>query len=312
MKKLLVLAMTLAAANAFALTSSLSFQVSSSGADAFPCNAGIRFVKHTQRDGYNQDGTRCVGTNCCVGNNCLPGMTTTTGTRSEINAAGTILPNILKAKFAFWGPIGGFETATSHTLKANMSEGWHSLVAVGNDFGASVLDAHRAYDANGIRRNKVLFDLSFLFASEHFGAEYFVDMCNYFPENYCGSGVCGINSNDMGVNPGSSWADLIAFYNGTDESVLKYIALSGLKVDVKTVCDTTVKNNVVNQLVSGTFASLNMGSLGNVPPRKCVTRFTFKETHVNKMRPNQAQTGCFKVGTEVNESEDTDVTSVLF
>lgn len=310
MKKLLALTLVLVSANSFALTSSLTFQVSSSGADAFPCNAGIRHLTHTTRDGYNQDGTRCVGTECCVGINCQPGMSTTTGTRSEITSAGTWLPEIMKAKMAYWSAANGWETAASTSLKAEVTSGFKSLITVGADFGSSVLDAHRAYK-DGIRRNNVLFDLSFLFASEHFGAEYFVDMCNYFPENYCGSGNCGINSNDMGVNPGSTWSNLVAFYSGTNESVLKYIDLSGLKVSVKTFCDGVEKNTFADQLVSGTFANLNMASLGAVPPRKCVTRFTFTEKLVNKMRPNQTQTGCFHVGTEVNES-GTDVTSVGF
>jgi hypothetical protein len=309
MKKLLVLTMVLVSANSFALTSRLAFQVRSSGPDAFPCNAGIKHGLTTSTDGY-----RFVKETNCSGGNCVSGFETETGVHggydynsndnstAYVPSYGIYLPDLFKFHVKKYNPTSGFESVVGGTIKATTS-GWRSIVnsdqALGSVVGAG--DLHRVVESN-IRKNNVLSDLVFLFSTEQYGTEYFVDICNYQPETYCGSEDCSVSGADMNVADASYW-QFDAFTSGKSESVLDYINLSGLQVRAILFCDgspvgeptawITAKQNIFHILSA---------NLGTVPAKKCVTRFEFKETLLEQMRKNQLQDACFEVETVIDEA----------
>ncbi len=315
MKKLLVFAMVLASANSFALTSRLAFQVRSSGPDAFPCNAGIRHLVTTDTDGY-----RMQKPSCPTGVlNCVNGFETETGvhggrsyTENDNSVAynpsyGIYLPDFLKGHVKLYNPLTGlFETSTLERKKANTS-GWNSIFASdlteGSKINGTLGDLHRV--GSQPRKNKVLSDLVFLLATEQYGTEYFVDICNYQPELYntCAGEDCYITSSDMSLSPDSHWS-YEARVSGKSESILDYIVLSGLTVRAELWCDGVLKKSSSEVSAQSDFFQILSYDLGKVPAAKCVTRFFFKETRNTKMRLNETQNGCFEVETIVNEGEE--------
>ncbi|MFI5391886.1 MAG: hypothetical protein ACHQYQ_11045, partial [Bacteriovoracales bacterium] len=91
-----------------------------------------------------------------------------------------------------------------------------------------------------------------------------------------------------------------AFISGKKEGTLDYIKVSGLTASAETYCDGVKLGSASLAEITSGLSTLTMGYLNAVPPKRCVTRFSFKEANTS-MRLNQVQNACFEVGTQVDE-----------
>lgn len=283
MKKSLILALALVSATSYAANNTFKFRVFSSGADIFPCNAGIMhsssasaggYIVDTQNPDYNGYGSEIVDS--------------VTNSSSE----GSYVPDLMSYNVVAVDEWTGNQQLIINDKKF-ASGAWNSIFS-GNNY----LDLRYASSINlGIHKendmNSVISSLDFILSSENFGTSYFVDVCYYAPQ----FAPTLTNGQVYSFTSKVSYTDLVS---GRD-----YLANAGVKAQVEMYCDgQQVKKANYQQVLSSSekvfFNKEVFVHNGQYSPEKCVVRYTFTESAKTR-RQHAAHGGQFTLFTDITD-----------
>lgn len=286
MKTSLFVAAALLSINAFAANNTFKFRVFSSGADIFPCNAGIMhagkqaqagYIVDTENPSYNGQGSELVDS-----------VTNT-------SVDGSYLPDYMGYKVVSYDEWTGTQTvnATGKKFAQNDAAVWAAIFQDSKmlDLRDASLIANRLHKENDI--NKVISSLDFVLSSENFGASYFVDICYYAPQ---------FNPNPT-TNQNYSFTSKASFTNlvtGRD-----YLTRAQVKTDVVMYCDGQKVLEKKGQQVLSSAESVFYNkhafvNTNSASPDKCVVRYVFTETS-NGRRNHAAHGGEFTLFTDITD-----------
>ena len=275
--------LSLATTSSFAVSVQFNFDINSSGSSIYPCDAGIRHATHTARICYDRT------TNL----SCDPTTGTTTENQDCVCTGGTTgseeyrLDNFT-ATHADWTDNGDTPTSIMTT-----------------NVGADESAFARLYTANN-EWDKQLTSLTLNFASDLYGAEFYLDVC------YRGPQIKPRGNPNYAMNLQTTLTDLISSNN------LAYSQLADLKVKIDASCDLQGEGSITeiptddaqdNQIsgVSGgdvnfttSYAAFTSGANmvllhdfinngNNKAPRFCKIRYSFIENMRNNSADPMAQ-----------------------
>lgn len=212
---------------AFAVSVEFSFDINSSGPSIYPCNAGIKHAKYSERICYDRvSGDSCNPADTCVENqecNCV-----CTGSTS---GDGETRHDYIVVKAAEW-------TDNGELAGANIAR---NIYAPENNFNAIFNE--------GIKEewNHQITKMTVNLGSERYGAEFFLDICyrgpqiEYFfdAQNNGGFSPNGTGTPNFSMKAQATITDLVS-NNG-----LRYSELADLKVSAVAVCDQQGKGSYV-------------------------------------------------------------------
>lgn len=307
MKLLVSILMSLWAVSAMAVSLEFAFDVNSSGPSIYPCDAGIRHARHTDRVCYDRvtqascSPVLCTNLDQC---NCV-----CTGGAS--NGDGEYRQDFLSAKYAAWTENGSYapSSVSSATVPAQES-GFARMFTNKNEW------------------DKQITSLSFNLGSERYGTDFYLDVCYRGPQIEYWQMYQGQSNSDQNFFPNFAIKLQATVTDLVTANGLKYSTLADLKVKTEVVCDVQGLGNYVyahsgtssttnpvydnaqaHDLVgvtggdknfSTSYAAFNAGSnlyllndwinLGNAnTPRFCKIRYTFTENARNNTANPLAQ-----------------------
>ncbi len=295
------------AVSSYAVSLEFSFDVNSSGTSMYPCDAGIRHARHTERVCYDRvtqascTPALCTNLEQC---NCVCTGSATTGD-------GEYRQDFLQAKHTAWTENGTYASSSvqSSTVSA-LDSGFARIFTNKNEW------------------DKQLTALSFNLGSERYGADFYLDVCYRGPQIEYWQAYQGSTNSDLNYFPNFAIKLQATVTDLVTSNGLNYSTLADLKVKTEVACDVQGLGNYVyahsgtaatttpvydnaqaHDLVSMSsgdknfatgYAAFNAGSnlfllndwinLGNAnTPRFCKIRYTFIENVRNNTANPLAQ-----------------------
>ncbi len=286
MKTSLFVAAALLSINAFAANNTFKFRVFSSGADIFPCNAGIMHAGKQAQNGYIVD-TANPNYNG-YGSQVVDSVTNT-------SVDGSYLPDVMSYSVVAYDEWSGVQSIsqTGKKFANNDSAAWSAIFSSNNivDLRDASLIQYNQHKVNDV--NNVISGLDFVLSSENYGASYFVDICYYAPK---------FAPNPTG-NQNYSFTSKAGFTNlvtGRD-----YLNRAQVKTDVVMYCDgQKIVEKKGQQVLSNSeavfFNKHAFVNSNSASPDKCVVRYVFTETS-NARRNHAAHGGEFTLFTDITD-----------
>lgn len=321
-----VLLISLFSFAAFGVSVEFKFDVNSSGPSIYPCNAGIRHLKYTDRICYD----RLTQQSCTPVEDCRNDAECNCVCTGSTSGDGETRFDYLQVTSAAWSENGRPVGAQVSTNISAPDDKWNSV-----------------FNENSKEEwQNQLTKMSINLGSERYGAEYFLDICYRGPqiEYYHASQIDQSQRGDASPNFSLK---VQATVNDLSTNGLNYAELADLQVSTTVVCDQQGKGNyiyagsaiptgatVYDQIlhdiqgitVSGgqytktvnfrDFNSVNNAYLINefinknkfFTPRFCKVRYAFRENKRNgnspleQLRNWQLQKAEVCTFTEINES----------
>lgn len=206
--KLLFFSLMLLSTSAFAVNVTFNFTVNSSGMSIYPCDAGLKHADHSAEICYDPNtNLSCDPSACSSQDDCDCICTGTPGSTGNTQ----YLADFMTANVADWGDMASTPTNVS-TL---------SVQAGQNSFA-------RLFSANNEWLKQVT-SLTFNFASERYGSEFYLDVC-FRGTQITQPGQGGAHPNYV-MKLQSTLTDLVS------ANTLQYSALSDLNVKITATCD---------------------------------------------------------------------------
>ncbi|OUR97395.1 hypothetical protein A9Q84_13805 [Halobacteriovorax marinus] len=274
--------------SAQAIENTFSFKVYSSGPNIYACNAGIRLLENTNTVGYD------------AGNGSTTATTPGTFTKNGFFYGLTELDED--------NNYARLSSTTGHRA----ADGTNTFVLASADSGAYYWPnamkstAHRSANGNPLALTSLHMELS----SELYGAEYFVDICYDGPKENVWGGHEG-SITEVLASATATFTDLSA--RGTN-GLKDYKLLSGLETKAQIVCTTDDNGAARTSEATTTFSSIANDAafyFSEVPivtnasivgPKKCVIRYSFKETKKSNFRINSAHNMQVILNTELTQT----------
>lgn len=218
MKKLSLLALVLmmCAVNAFAVSLEFAFDVNSSGPSIYPCDAGIRHMKHTERVCYDRVAqVSCNPALCTTQEQC---NCVCTGGAS--NGDGEYRQDFLKASYADWTENGSYapSSVTSGAVSAQEA-GFARIFTATNEW------------------DKQITNLSFNLGSERYGTDFYLDVCYRGPQIEYFQHYGTQTNSDVNFFPNFAIKLQATVTDLVSSNGLKYSTLADLKVKTEVTCD---------------------------------------------------------------------------
>ena len=313
MRKLLlsvVALFALSAQNAFAINLTFQFDVNSSGPSIYACNAGIKHretanICYDSRNPQNSCTPGCAAgnMNACTGG-ATPLTCVCTGENFPTGNQGTNRMDFLQANTTDWsdnqtaavGNAALILTADANDHGQNFNQIFGTDTSFGNtNTNYQVLAAYK----------KQIKDLTINLGSEVYGAEYFVDICYRGPQIDYRHDQATVNGLNFGLKAYATIFDV----KQADGKSYKQLAALQVKAEARCIMDDEFNYCLADVLPGDTTACgtnsaahyyyRNSGNLrditegatvsqlihettmahgGNVTPRYCQIRYSFKET----------------------------------
>ena len=241
--KMLFLLLAFCTSSAFAVDLEFAFDVNSSGPSIYPCDAGIKHMKHNERVCYDRvtqnscDPSLCTQETQC---NCV-----CTG-GAGANGDGEYRQDFLKASYATWTENGEYAPSSVITTAVSAAESTFNRIFSGKN-----------------EWDKQLTNLTFNLGSERYGSEFYLDVCYRGPQIEYYQAYLNAQSSDINSFPNfaiklqSTVTDLVST-NG-----LKYSALADLKVKTEVTCDVQGLGEYIYAHSGTATSSGSTGSNGN-------------------------------------------------
>lgn len=286
MKSTIFLAAALLSISSYAANNTFKFRVFSSGADIFPCNAGIMHAGKAGETGYVVDTTNPDYNG--YGSEVVDSTTNT-------SVDGSFLPDYMSYKVVSFDEWSGNQSIINSGKKyaQNDSSVWSAIYPENRmidlrDASSINFQQHKVNDVNN-----VISSLDFVLSSENYGTSYFVDICYYAPQ---------FNPNPT-ANQIYSFTSKVGFSNlvsGRD-----YLSRAQVKTDVVVYCDGQKLLEKKNQQVLSSseavfYNKYPMVNSYTASPNKCVVRYVFTETS-NARRAHAAHGGEFTLFTDITD-----------
>ncbi len=291
MKKMVIALSALAlVSGAQAANNTFKFRVFSSGADIFPCNAGIVHSGTHAEQGYTVDTTNPNYNG--YGSEVVDSETNT-------SVSGSYLPDYMSydvVEFDEWTENQTLDHSGKEFSKYAGTQGSYSWQAIFKD--NSYLNLNQASDISYNNHkindvNYIVSSLDFVLSSENYGAKYFVDICYYGPQfapSTTGNRVYNLTSK-------VSFSNMV---NGRD-----YLNKANVSADVQVYCDGEYKTSKMGQAVSAAsqevfYNNHQLVGTHSEAPAKCVVRYTFSENSEDR-RNHAAHGGIFTLFTDITD-----------
>ncbi|MCK5883160.1 MAG: hypothetical protein KAG61_05685 [Bacteriovoracaceae bacterium] len=287
-KSIIALAALATLGSATAASNTFKFRVFSSGADIFPCNAGIMhsgthtpvgYTIDTSNPDYNGSGSEVIDS------------------VTETSRPGSFLPDFMRyqiVKFDEWTEEKIAQSVKKEHSKWGRSAGKNSWEAIYDDNKYMSLDlasdiSYEIHKENDV--NNVVSGLDFVLSSENYGAKYFVDICYYAPQ----FDVFSTSGRSYNLTSRASFTNLVS---GRD-----YLDRATVNADVQVYCDgdfkkSTTEEQMLAQSEKTFFSGVKIDN--GSAPKKCVVRYTFSETSEAR-RNHAAHGGIFTLFTDITD-----------
>lgn len=286
MKQMIILAAALLSVSTYAANNTFKFRVFSSGADIFPCNAGIMHSGTQSENGYIVDTTN-------QNYNGYGSEVVDSSTNTSVD--GSYLPDQMMYSVVSYDEWTGDKMLLENGKKFanNSSNTWAAIFGANTmiDLADASTIGNQQHKFND--KNHVISGLDFVLSSENYGTSYFVDICYYAPQ---------FNPNPT-LNQVYSLTSKVGFTNlvsGRD-----YLSRAGVKTDIEVYCDggkmLEKKNQQVISSSEAVFYNKHpMINTYSASPDKCVVRYIFTETSKAR-RAHAAHGGEFTLFTDITD-----------
>lgn len=301
--KSLPIVLAFLSSSAFAVSVQFNFDINSSAPSIYPCDAGLKHEAHTTTICYNRETQQ----SCTPGPESQDLNCVCSGIGSE-----EYLMDSMTASVADWSDNGDMST---NTLTINRTSGESTF--------------ERLFSGTG-EWNKQITSLAFNFASNRYGAEFYLDVCYRGPQVR--------HSQQGGTTPNH----LLSLQSTITDLVASYSAASDLHVKAEATCDLQGEGNITypansnveteNEIaglisggdidISSLYTSFSTGQTmsliteyintgNNHLPRFCKIRFSFlenmrnnTETPLEQLRLWELQTARISTLSDITPSNE--------
>ena len=220
---LIVIALMALATNAFAVGLEFAFDVNSSSASIYPCDAGIKHSNHGDKVCYDR-----VTQNSCSPDVCVNQASCNCVCTGGIAGNGQEKLDMIQAKYADWSENGSYSQSgvTSVAVHAD-SNNFNRIFQWKNEWG------------------KQLTSLSFNLGSERYGTEFYLDVCYRGPQIEYWQAYQTVNQTNGNGFPNFFIKLQATVTDIVSNNGLRYTNLADLKVKSTVICDVQGQGSFV-------------------------------------------------------------------